>query len=94
MMSRKSVPPKPATANATPVVPADLADLLDAVEDRCNRAAGIVNATARVVAGDELGLQDDDVPAVYAAALECVAVELEALSDRALKARTAAGRGR
>ena len=90
MMSRKSVPPKPAAANATPGVPADLADLLNAVEDRCNHAAGIVNATARVVAGDELGLQDDDVPGVYVAALEHVAAELEGLADRALKARTAA----
>ena len=62
--------------------------LLVAVESGCNRAAGIVSATARVIAGDELGLQDEEVPAVYAAALEHVAAELAALADRALRART------
>ena len=66
-----------------------LEELLFTVEDCCSRAAGIVSATARVVAGDELGLRHDNVPGVYAAALEHVANDLEALSDRALKARTA-----
>ena len=68
--------------------PETIEEILIAVEDRCNRAAGIVNATARVVAGDKLGLRDEDVPAVYAAALEHVAAELAALADRALRART------
>ena len=91
MMSKRRVPPpKPPTAKApSPLAADDLTQLLHAVEDRCNHAAGIVNATARVVAGDELGLQDDEVPSVYAAALEHVAAELETLSDQALKARTA-----
>jgi hypothetical protein len=91
-MSKTSVSPRPPTPNVpTPAVPADLADLLHHVEVHCNHAAGIVSATARVVAGDELGLQHNDVPSVYAAALEHVAGELEALGDRALKARTAGG---
>ena len=91
-MSRKSVPPTPATANVpAPAVSSELAELLHTVEDRCNHAAGIVSATARVVAGDELGLHHDDVPSVYAAALAHVADELEALGDRALRARTASG---
>lgn len=72
-----------------PVTPEELDALLVAVEDKCNHAAGIVSATARAVAGDELGLQDENVPGVYSAALERVAAELEALSDRALQARTA-----
>ena len=90
MMSKRRVPPRaPVTAKASvPLGAAELVELLNAVEDRCNHAAGIVNATARVVAGDELGLQDDDVPGVYVAALEHVAAELEGLADRALKART------
>ena len=89
MSKRRVPPPKSVTAKApAPVAADDLAQLLHAVEDRCNHAAGIVSATARVVAGEELGLQDDEVPSVYAAALERVARELEALSDRALKART------
>lgn len=91
-MSRKSASPKAPTTNVpTPGIPADLADLLHTVEVRCNHAAGIVSATARVVAGDELGLQHNDVPSVYAAALEHVAGELEALGERALKARTSGG---
>ena len=91
-MSRKSVSSTPATTNVpAPAVSAELADLLHHVEDRCNHAAGIVSATARVVAGDELGLHHDDVPSVYAAALEHVADELEALGDRALRTRTAGG---
>ena len=91
-MSKKSVAPAaPTTKVPAPVVPAPLDDLLHAVEDRCNHAAGIVSATARVAAGDELGLHHDDVPSVYTAALEHVASELEALGDRALRARTAKG---
>jgi len=94
-MSKAKVAPKPPTTKVPALVPTDLADLLHAVEDGCNRAAGIVNATARVVAGDELGLHHDDVPSVYAAALEQLASDLEALSDRALRARTAPrGEGR
>jgi hypothetical protein len=42
-------------------VPAELTDLLGQVETCCNRAAGIVNAAARAVAGDELTLNDDYV---------------------------------
>ena len=88
-MSRKSVPSTPATTSVpSRAVSAELADLLHDIEDRCNHAAGIVNATARVVGGDELGLQDEDVPSVYAAALDHVAAELEGLADRALKVRT------
>ena len=68
-MSRTKLASKaPTTKVPTLVVPAVLDDLLQAVEDRCNHAAGIVSATARVIAGDELGLHHDDVPRVYAAA--------------------------
>ena len=70
--------------------PEALDALLVTVEDRCNRAAGVASAAARIVAGEELGLHDEDVPTVYAAALEHVAAELEGLADRALRARTAA----
>ena len=90
-MTRPKVPPKTATTNVPAPMPPELADLLHTVEVRCNHAAGIVSATSRVVAGDELGLQHDDVPSVYAAALEHVAGELEALGSRALAARTAGG---
>jgi hypothetical protein len=84
-MSRKQrTPPKPPTTNAEP-------DLLISVEAVCARAAGIVNAAARVVAGDELTLQDEDLPTLLAIALQQTAGELEGLSDLALKARTAGG---
>ena len=92
MMSRRRVPPspKPATAKApTPVASDELEQLLHAVEDRCNHAAGILNAAARAVAGNELTLRDDDMPTVFAVALEHAAGQLEALSDRALHARVA-----
>jgi hypothetical protein len=92
MSKRQRTPTNPSIPNPTrPAVPADLGDLLDAVESRCNHAAGIVNVTARAIAGDELTLQDEDVPTVFAAALERVAGELEALGDRALRARTGKG---
>ena len=91
MMSKRRVPPpKTATAKAAaPIAPDELAQLLHAVEDRCNHAAGILNAAARAVAGDELTLHDDDMPTVFAVALEHAAGQLEALSDRALHARVA-----
>ena len=91
MMSKRRVPPpKTATAKAdAPTAPDELAQLLHAVEDRCNHAAGILNAAARAVAGDELTLHDDDMPTVFAVALEHAAGQLEALSDRALHARAA-----
>ncbi len=85
MMNEPNVPH---AASSEPMSPADLEALLLHVETCCNRAAGIVNAAARAVAGDELTLQDDDVPTVFTIALEHVADELEALSDRALRART------
>ena len=68
--------------------PETVEEILIAVEAACGRAAGIVSATARVVAGEELGLQDDEVHTVYIIALEHVAAELTTLADRALKART------
>ena len=58
----------------------------------CNRAAGIVNAAARAVAGDELTLNDDYVPSVFAIALQQTAGELETLGDRALRPDNGAGR--
>ena len=90
MMSKRRVSPrsKPATAKApAPVAPDELEQLLYAVEDRCSHAAGILNAAARAVAGDELTLHDDDMPTVFAVALEHAAGQLEALSDRALHVR-------
>ena len=88
-MTKRSVQRKPPTTNApTPAVRADPAELLTAVESKCNRAAAIATVTARALSGDELGLQHDDVPSLYAAALANVAGELEGLSDRALRART------
>ena len=92
-MSKRSVSPRTvATKVPAPVPPDELEQLLASVEDCCNHAAGIVSATARVIAGDELGLRHDNVPGVYAAALEHVTNDLEVLSDRALKARTTARR--
>jgi hypothetical protein len=88
-MSKRRVPPNTDATNVpTALVHGELERLLVTVEDRCNHAAGIVSATARVVAGDELGLNDENVPGVYVAALEHVVGELEGLADRALKART------
>jgi hypothetical protein len=78
---------RPALAPPPAGVPAELADLLGQVETCCNRAAGIVNAAARAVAGDELTLNDDYVPSVFAIALQRTAGELETLGDRALRAR-------
>lgn len=83
-MSDQSVPPHP---NLTPD---ELGALLVHVENACGRAAGIVNAAARLVAGEALGLHDNEMPALCTVALEHAADELEALSDRALKARTGA----
>ena len=68
--------------------PETVEEILIATESVANRAAGIVGATARVMAGEELGLEDEDVRAVYAAALERVAAEMAALADRALRVRT------
>ena len=57
---------------------------------QCNRAVAIVNATARAVGGDTLDLyRDDDLQSLLGASLERIAEELTALSDRALRARTA-----
>ena len=54
-MSKAKVQRKrPALTSRPAGVPAELADLLGQVETCCNRAAGIVNAAARAVAGDEL----------------------------------------
>jgi hypothetical protein len=82
----------PTTKGSAPPPPDALEELLFTVEDRCNRAVAVLNATARAVEGEELGLHHDDVPCVFGAALERIAEELETLSDRALKARTA-GKG-
>jgi hypothetical protein len=41
-------------ASASPQCSRD--DLLDAVEDRCNRAVTIVKAAARAIEGDDFGL--------------------------------------
>ena len=96
-MSRRSVQRKKPTTNAirasqlATAVSQAVDELLATVESKCNRAAAIATVTARALTGAELGLQHDDVPSVYAAALANVAGELEGLSDRALKARTAGG---
>jgi hypothetical protein len=88
-MSKAKVQRKrPALTSPPAGVPAELADLLGQVETYCNRAAGIVNAAARAVAGDELTLNDDYVPSVFAIALQRTAGELETLGDLALRART------
>ena len=63
-----------------------------AVESGCGRAADVIHATARAVAGDRLELyHDEDVQCALGAALLYVAGELAALADRALKARTGGG---
>ena len=67
------------------------ADLLVTVETVCARAGDVMRGAARVVTGDTLGLADEAGPAVFGAALEHVAGELEALGDRALRARTGGG---
>ena len=64
------------------------ADLLGTVETVCARAGDVMRGAARVVTGSTLGLADEAGPAVFGAALEHVAGELEALGDRALRART------
>jgi hypothetical protein len=84
-MSKARIAPRP------PAPDKALEELLFTVEDRCNRAVAVINATARAVEGEELGLYHDDVPRVFGAALERIAEELETLSDRALRARTAEG---
>ena len=86
-MSKTRVAPKPPTP--TPTVPADLAQLLVAVESECNRAADIALTTSRVITGAEVGLIDAEN--VYSAALEHVARRLEDVAARALSARTAGG---
>lgn len=76
--------------DAAPLTPAELEHLLNAVEDRCNRAVAVINATARAVGGDQLRMYDDeDVQQMLGASLERIAGELRTLSDRALKARVA-----
>jgi len=73
-----------------PLTPAELAELLHTVEDRCNRAVAVINTTARAIEGDELGMYDDeDVQRTLGASLERIAEELTTVSDRALTARTA-----
>ena len=86
MMSKRSVQrkPLPLTTNADP-------DLLVVVESVCARAGDVMRGAARVVTGSALGLGDEAGPAVFGAALEHVADELEGLSDRALRARTGGG---
>ena len=88
-MSKAKVHRKSPTPTSPPAgIPTEVADLLGQVETCCNRAAGIVNAAARAVAGDELTLDDEYVPSVFAIALQQTAEELETLGDRALRART------
>ena len=91
IISRRSRAPKaPATKASAPLTLDALEDLLATVEDRCNRAIDIINATARAVGGDALDLyQDDDVQSLLGASLQRIAEELTLLSDRALKTRTA-----
>src|ERR1700674_3962792 len=90
-MSRTRLAPKAPSAKASAPLTRDaLEDLLVTVEDRCNRAIDIINATARAVGGDTLDLyQDDAVQSLLSASLERIAEELTVLSDRALSARTA-----
>jgi hypothetical protein len=94
-MSKAKVAPKRAAAKVSePITPEELRKLLHTVEDRCNRAVAVINATARAVEGDELGLYDDeDVQRLLGASLEHIAEELTTVSDRALRARTAGGAG-
>ena len=66
-----------------------LEDVLVAFESTANRAADVVRAAARAVAGDRLELyHDEDVQTALAVALQAVAAELATLSSRALKRRT------
>ena len=82
-MSDRNVP------HPTPLTPEELTDLLIRMERDCGRAADVVRAASRAVAGDRLELyHDDDVQCAFTVALEHVAGELEALGDRALRART------
>ena len=80
--SRIAPQPPPTPENA-------LDELLFAVEDRCNRAVAVLHVAARAVEGDDVGLDDESVPSVFGAALEHIAEELTALSNRALAARVA-----
>ena len=91
-MSKSKVSPQAPTTNVPTPVPADLADLLHTVEDRCNRAVQVINVTERAIVGDELNMYDqEDVRVMLGAGLERLAEELTALSNRALRARTAGG---
>lgn len=85
MMSAANVPHD---TPPEPMPPADAEALLLHVETCCNRAAGIVSAASRLVAGEALGLHDDEMPTLCTVALEHAAGELEALSERVLRART------
>ena len=85
MMSESSV------HDNAPLTPDELTDLLTRLESGCGRAADVLHAAARAVAGDRLELyHDDDVQCVFTVALEAAAGELTALSERALRARTGA----
>jgi len=92
-MSRPKVQRKHATSaspepshSTTPVSP--LATLAIDTETTCASAADALRAASRLVAGEDLGLADDDgMPVLTARGLEARAGELEALGERALRAR-------
>ena len=71
-----------------PLTPDELTDLLIRVEDMCGRAADVLRAAGRAVIGEDLDPHADDVQTVLYAACEHVADAVEALGDRALRART------
>lgn len=85
MMSKKRVAPP------RPVLDRSLEELLIAVENCCNRAVSILNATGHAIAGEQVALGDEDVSTVFGAALERIAEQLDSLSARALRARTTGG---
>jgi hypothetical protein len=69
--------------------PDELTDLLIRMERDCGRAADVLHAAARAVAGDRLELyHDDDVQSAFTVALEHVAGEVAALGALALRVRT------
>jgi len=95
-MTRKSVAPKrrtptpPAPSPSVPLVSplSPLASLSVDVEATCHAAAEAVRAAGRLVAGEGLGLNDDDgMPVLTARGLEALADELAAVAERALNAR-------
>ena len=88
MSKRQRTPTKPPAPTPPPTEESPLYQLLWSVEDRCNHAVQIIQATERGLAGVEFDLNDEQVRLTFGAALERIADELAGISTRALAART------